>query len=77
MYIFSILELKDIAIVVRSQSNSYHIKRAEKLKESLIEQAKLMGSEVGNLCLTIKKINFKLRCQTSLKFSKIQFVNKN
>ena len=46
-----IIELRDIAIIVRSQQNSYHIKRTEKLKHDLVKQAELMDSKVGSKAL--------------------------
>ena len=38
--------LKDVVIIVRSQHNSYHMKKAESLKKDLVEQAKAMEQKV-------------------------------
>lgn len=43
--IFS-LGLKDIVIIVRSQHNAFHVRKAKALKQSLSEQAETMGEKV-------------------------------
>ena len=42
-----LLGLKDIVIVVRSQHNSFHVKKAKAMREDLSKQAELlMGQKV-------------------------------
>lgn len=38
-FFFLVLDLKGIVFVIQSQSNSFHAKRAEQLKKSILKQA--------------------------------------
>ena len=36
---FVVLDLKEIVFVIQSQSNSFHVKKAEQLKQSILKQS--------------------------------------
>ena len=38
--------LKDIVIIVRSQHNGYHVKKATAMRDDLTQQAEAMGAKV-------------------------------
>ena len=38
--------LKDIVIIVRSQHNGYHVKKAKAMRDDLTQQAEAMGEKV-------------------------------
>ena len=38
--------LKDIVIIVRSQHNGYHVKKAKTMRDDLTQQAEAMGEKV-------------------------------
>ncbi|XP_067034034.1 beta-1,3-glucosyltransferase-like [Acropora muricata] len=42
---FPIIGLKDLVIIVRSQHNSFHVKKAKAMKEDLVKQAESMGEK--------------------------------
>ena len=48
LFLMFSLGLKDIVIIVRSQHNAFHVKKAKALKQALTEQAETMGEKVRN-----------------------------
>ena len=43
MLVICFSALKDLVIIVRSQHNSFHVRKAKALKENLLKQANEMG----------------------------------
>lgn len=48
--------LKDIVIVIRSQHNAFHVKKAKALRQTLNEQAEALGEKVTAKILTYLKL---------------------
>ena len=44
--IYFLLGLKDIVIIIRSQHNAFHVRKAKALKQALSDQAETMGEKV-------------------------------
>ncbi|XP_060090701.1 beta-1,3-glucosyltransferase [Heteronotia binoei] len=44
-------ELKEIVFVIQSQSNSFHSKRADALKQNILKQAAVLGKEIPTVLL--------------------------
>ncbi|XP_061484444.1 beta-1,3-glucosyltransferase isoform X2 [Rhineura floridana] len=45
-------ELKEIVFVIQSQRNSFHLKKADDLKQSIFKQAAVLGKEMPTVLLT-------------------------